>query len=429
MTVSNLSTELQIEIDDVYACAGTCAGCQLSFNEKNSSQPDMKTNILHASISRLKDYINQQTGLERVNLTFGIGDHLRMDDEHLENIYTQGAHLLQDTGFINSNSGIFITFSLVGNSEKIMHRLKKLHRLQSNIPIVPIAVLDPLTMHKGGFGKKYTHLFQQARQLFNAVDLTINLSTPTIRSMTAQQAYQFAVDNGFTELTINWTPTEKNFIQTCDDIEATQNWLIDFDHCIEQDQRLSCSYRPVLKKTIDAVKCREQDTLSFRELVTNHIDGLARRSLQIDESGHFFIKFEAIGDISQSPRFGYQALGNVQHDPIEATINKKIKQISARIIKAHTQSTSCMNCDYLHYCGLTGFHVYLDFLKSRRLSENADFLQNKAKFGETAQFTNVTEHFEPDFNTALEEKCVLGQPPKNEQCPHVAAALFKHYEH
>jgi len=45
------------------------------------------------------------------------------------------------------------------------------------------------------------------------------------------------------------------------------------------------------------------------------------------------------------------------------------------------------------------------------MSENADFLQNKAKFSVKAQFTGVNEHFEPNFNAVLEERCVFGQPP------------------
>ncbi|MBT4838705.1 MAG: hypothetical protein HON94_15320 [Methylococcales bacterium] len=52
------------------------------------------------------------------------------------------------------------------------------------------------------------------------------------------------------------------------------------------------------------------------------------------------------------------------------------------------------------------------FINPRRLSENADFLQNKAKSGEKAQFTGVNEHFEPNFNVVLAERCVFGQPPR-----------------
>jgi len=49
---------------------------------------------------------------------------------------------------------------------------------------------------------------------------------------------------------------------------------------------------------------------------------------------------------------------------------------------------------------------------SRRLSENVGFRQNKAKFGEKAQFTGVNEYFEPNFNAVLAERCVFGQPPR-----------------
>jgi len=50
--------------------------------------------------------------------------------------------------------------------------------------------------------------------------------------------------------------------------------------------------------------------------------------------------------------------------------------------------------------------------EARRLSENVDFRQNKAKFGEKAQFTGLNEHFEPNFNAVLAERCVFGQPPR-----------------
>ena len=48
---------------------------------------------------------------------------------------------------------------------------------------------------------------------------------------------------------------------------------------------------------------------------------------------------------------------------------------------------------------------------SRSLSENADFIQNKAKFGEKSQFTGVNEYFEPNFNSVMEEICILRQSP------------------
>ena len=52
------------------------------------------------------------------------------------------------------------------------------------------------------------------------------------------------------------------------------------------------------------------------------------------------------------------------------------------------------------------------FSITRRMSENADFLQNKEKFSEKSQFTGVNEHFKPNFNAVLEERCIFGQPPR-----------------
>jgi len=49
---------------------------------------------------------------------------------------------------------------------------------------------------------------------------------------------------------------------------------------------------------------------------------------------------------------------------------------------------------------------------ARSLSKNADFIQNKAKFGEKSQFAGVNEYFKPNFNAVQGGSCVFGQAPR-----------------
>jgi len=91
--------------------------------------------------------------------------------------------------------------------------------------------------------------------------------------------------------------------------------------------------------------------------------------------------------------------------------------------KTHLSANSALKkvskCSFTHVNCAFSTILCLDLTKTwvlgqppRRLSENADFLQNKAKFSEKVQFTGVNEHFEPNFNAVLEERCVFGQPPR-----------------
>ena len=76
--------ELQIQIDDVYACPGNCAGCILVADERRTRTPDMSERLLRLSMNRLDAYIPTLDNLEYINLTYGIGDHLRMDQDYLK---------------------------------------------------------------------------------------------------------------------------------------------------------------------------------------------------------------------------------------------------------------------------------------------------------------------------------------------------------
>ncbi len=45
MSIHN--TEMQIQIDDVYACPGHCPGCALSSLERKGYEPDVSLDTLH----------------------------------------------------------------------------------------------------------------------------------------------------------------------------------------------------------------------------------------------------------------------------------------------------------------------------------------------------------------------------------------------
>jgi hypothetical protein len=390
------SNEIQIEIDDVYACPGHCPGCVLSSIERKSQEPDMKFDILTESISKLIKYVPTLHNLEKINLTYGIADHFMMSNEYLAKLYHLGADLIEKTGLKNQYNGVFFTASMIGKHELIMEKVKFLHEesKKRNIPFYVIAVLDPKNLYHKTFADVYKRNIIETNKLIKKVDLSINLSDSAIQNITPEDLYNFALENEFDEVTINWTPTEDNIKFVYFNQQILVKWLIDFDNLISTNEKLSTSYRPVIKKTINNLMCKTSDYIdnSFQEDIKMHLHELVKKSIQIDNNGNIFPKYEAIGDVAHTPRLGIKAWGNiVDNKSIEDIINEGLLETEKFVIKQFTQEP-CMSCEYNRFCANSGFHIY-------------NFILNKSDITKEEKDKNLTE---------------MG-------CYHPAKSLFKHY--
>ena len=378
--------ELQVQIDDVYACPGNCGGCVLAAEERRATTPDMAPEILDLCFARLADYIPTLDGLRYVNITFGIADHLRMPDDYLHRLYHQSADLFEKTGFTGPENSIFFTTSLIGKTDQILPRLEKLLHHRRVIPIYPIAVLDPAKLYNKNFGAVYEGNILRTKELFGKVDLAINLSDDAIRNITPRDLHDFAADHGFGEVTLNWTPNKGNLARTFGDLPALVQWLFDFDHCVETAGRIASSLAPILRRSVEMVYCsaRNPDQLpSMVDVLREILPNTVRRSLEIDHEGFILPKLEAVGDITHGSRFDLPPLGHLADGAIADIINKALPGLTTRIARLHGQHKACMQCPHLAICAMTGFHVYNHVIRD--------------------------------------------QMPDGTACPHIGAALINHY--
>lgn len=356
------SNEIQIEIDDVYACPGHCPGCVLSSLERKSHEPDMSFTVLKKAIEKLIDYVPTLENLEKINLTYGIADHFLMDNEYLGKAYHLGADLIEKTNLKNEYNGVFFTASMIGKHESIMEKVYYLHNesKKRGVPVYVIAVLDPKNLLHKKFADVYRSNIVEANKLLKKVDLSINLSEEAIINISPKELYDFALLNEFDEVTINWTPTIDNMEFVYFDQNKLANWLIEFDDLIAQDEKLSTSYRPVIKRTIDNLMCKTSDYLenSLQEDIKMHLPELVKKSIQIDDKGNIFPKYEAIGDIAHTPRLGIKEWGNVLEDKsLEYIIENGLLETEKFVIKQFVK-TPCLSCEYNQFCANTGFHIY-----------------------------------------------------------------------
>jgi len=353
--------ELQIQIDDVYACPGNCGGCVLAAEERRATRPDMTPETLELVFRRLDDYLGQLEGLDVVNITFGIADHLRMDDAYLATIYQYGRDLLVRHGHDRPGNALFFTTSLIGKPELLLPRLEKLRALHDRVPIYPIAVLDPAKLYNKNFGAVYEDNILRTKALFGQVDLAINLSDEAIARITPQELHDFAADHGFREVTLNWTPTSGNLARTFGAVETLKDWLFAFLEAVDSGQRIGSSLDPVFLRSINALLCQAKspDNLpTMIEALGAILPTTIRHSLQIDHEGWLLPKLEAIGDITHGSRFDLPALGHLGDAPIAELLSGAMPGLMRRIIRLHSQSRACMACPHIAICAINGFHVY-----------------------------------------------------------------------
>ncbi len=359
--------ELQIQIDDVYACPGNCAGCILVADERRTQTPDMSERLLRLSIDRLDAYIPTLDNLEYINLTYGIGDHLRMEQGYLKLLHELAADMLERHGYDDPKNAVFFTTSLIGKAEILLPRLEDLARHDKRVQFYPIAVLDPAKLYNKNFGAVYEGNILRTKELFGKVDLAINLSAEAIERITPQDLHDFAAENEFDEVTINWTPTKANIAHTAPCIDDLAEWLIAFNRAVVAGDKIGSSFAPVLRRSIDAVMCGADgdSTPTLQQAVNDVLPETIRKSIEIDHMGNLLPKLEAVGDITHGDRFGLPTLGNINQGPIDELLAENMNPLKARVIGIHSRSPACASCDHLSICAVTGFHVQTHILGPR----------------------------------------------------------------
>ncbi len=356
--------ELQVQIDDVTACPGRCPGCALSPEERKSPDPDMSSDVLVGVSSAVAAYARELQP-DSVNVTFGIADHLMMGSQYVRDIYRVVATDLASAGYSGESAIVFFSTSMIANERRAKEQIETLTTFErvAGIDLIPVVVLDPQNLRHKTLGPQWRSYVDLANKSFGRIDLALNLSSAACSLITPLEILDYVREFGFQEVTINWTPTDGNLKSTASDMPALVGWLIDFAD--RADARgVSYSYGPVMSRAAHSVMCR-LDGVALSEVVDTVVDKTIRHSIHVDADGSLYPKFEAIGDIPHSPRFGYSALGNVLNQSISSILDESLDMVKRRIMTEHFRDRRCVGCKYLNVCATTGFHAYSHVLEGR----------------------------------------------------------------
>ncbi|WP_310622257.1 hypothetical protein [Flexibacterium corallicola] len=357
------ASELQIQIDDVLSCLGSCAGCILTSSERTITSPDMSWDLLEIIQERTKNYLEDLEKLNRINITFGIADHVLMGADYIAKLHKVGSDIIT-TGCPSDieHSAVFFSTSLVAKPSKVLETLRQVHHsISGPISLIPLVVLDGRITKSIKFGPRWKSMVHEAKRLFGKVDLSINLSSSGCCDITPHELIAFAKDYNFSELTVNWAPSLSNAHETIDNIEVINDWIMEFDTLAQGVEWITTSYRPVIEKTINALKCN--GSVSSGQVIKDMMESTIRHSLQFDSFGNLMPKLEAVGDITHAPRHGLKVMGNIQHNSISEILQQGIGAVERSAMKIHARGC-CGSCEYSPICAGTGFHVATNVVRN-----------------------------------------------------------------
>lgn len=354
--MSDTIKELQIEIDDVYSCGGKCPGCVLSDDERKVYQPDMAPNVFDTVTSSVFNYMKlmrENDRANRVNITYGIGDHFRMSEDYLRHIILRAKGMISKAGYLDGFSSVFVSTSMIDTMSVIKSRIDIMAEQDGAVPVIPLVVFDPLKIHTT-YSDNYVEGILYARDKFKRIDLSINLSDEVISILSPTELFDFAKRHGFEDVTINWVPSIYNIKATTGKTEELTKWLIDF-HLIIKGTGIETSYVPVLERLI---KNFNIDTT--RTDIISGIKETVQRSIQVDHEGVLFPKMEGIGDVPHNNRTGFPTYGLISADTdIEDKINSNIHKTIVSVMEAHMKNRACLSCHNINRCMMSGFHAYV----------------------------------------------------------------------
>jgi hypothetical protein len=354
------ATELQVQIDDVHACLGQCAGCVLAQDERKGKVPDMDGQTLELAVERMVEHARSMRPLKRVNVTFAIADHILMGKDYLKRIHDLGSRIVRAGEPASMEySGVFFTTSLVGKPDKVMAMLRELRaEIEGDVPFIPLVVLDGRIINATKFGAQWREMVLLAKSLFGKVDLNTNLSVEAIGMMTPDELADFADGNGFDDVTVNWSPTLANAAHTLSDNKAMADWLIAFDDLSRSKDALTTGYGQYIDRVVEnaARDAAAGGLPNLADYVRSVVPETIRKSVEIDHRGNLLAKFEAVGDIPHAPRHGFAPLGHIRDGSVADILDRGAKKMIVDVVSIHSRG-SCVTCRYNAVCAVTGFHV------------------------------------------------------------------------
>jgi hypothetical protein len=344
--------EINLHIEDVTRCGGSCQGCLLTDEEKSSSaiwtQRDFA--IIQSFAERFLDGVIARygVGFNDIGVALGQGDHFLLPASAAEPI----------VGWLKGVAGdravSYLSASCVASYAKVEAVASAFHRAASEhgLPLVVNLVYSPGKARLPQFVETYGKNIRLLRDLFGAVDLNINLGPDILDDMAPAELHAFAQANGFRMVTINFAPTAYSVARFRGRWAEMVSWLIEFASQWHGSLGYEINYVPAVARAMEmqSGKTGEQVKATLiRQMVSNIYVGH-------DKTVAFVL--DGIGHVPLNERFHLSSIGKVEdfdgRQDLLSVLEMCAKPLADRLYAHFAVRRPCLSCSFMGVCAQTG---------------------------------------------------------------------------
>lgn len=354
---------IQILLETVLRCGGTCSGCALASLERlEKSQinwEDLQQRFKDVNALLTKENFDD---VESVTVFLGQGDHFLLSDEdiilfmsHLKGMIPEG---------LRTKSNTFITASAIGKNEDTFRKMDLFYRLsiENKTPFFIQVVFDPkkIVVDKS-FKKIYLNNILYFKKKCGMTELTVNLGEDVFNSMNAQYFHDWIIENGFIHVEMNWVFNIQTQQMWKEKSSQMLSWLQDLLILNAKEHLYEINFIPFLSKIINDKK------LSMEDVISN-IEKSLGNNFYIDSKGNQYPS--QVGMINNLI-------------PIKERLSQSdalpLRSHAVKIYNSFMKNKTCSSCQYLNTCAQTGVVSWLKYEKEGKCPSNLkgfmDFLE------------------------------------------------------
>lgn len=345
---------IQILLETVLRCGGTCSGCALASLERlEKSQinwDDLKQRFNDVNLLLSKEDFNE---IESVTVFLGQGDHFLLSDDDIKSFMGLLKNMIPEGLRVKSNT--FITASAIGKNEDTFRKMDLFYKLslENKTPFFIQVVFDPkkIVVDKS-FKKIYLNNILYFKKKCGMTELTVNLGEDVFNSMTPKYFHDWIIENKFIHVEMNWVFNIQTHMMWKKKSHEMLSWLQELLLLNAKEHLYEINFIPFLSK-ISGDK-----NLSMEDVVSN-IERSLQSNFYIDSKGNQYPA--QVGMINNLIPIKERLSGS---DAIP------LKSHAIKIYNSFMKNKTCSSCQYINTCAQTGVVSWLKYESEGKCPSN-----------------------------------------------------------
>lgn len=393
---------LQISIETMLRCSGSCSGCALTNIERDKADSfhldDLKNkmiflyNWLNESNNNIK---KENKELEAITVFLGQGDHFFLEDNMID-LFVQ---VVNDglPEHLKEKTVIFITASAIGKFDNIKRKSDLFFNasLKYNIPFFIQVVFDPKKyVETNKFKDIYMDNILYFKNKFGMTELSMNLGDDVFTTMSALDFHNWIKAYDFKHVELNWVMNSLTYKMWENSYEPMWDWLLKWIELGWKEKTYEINFIPFLVRYFKVIEHelfdfeKEFEKEYLRNLYVNYNGDVL--SAQMGLIGNLTTNKDRTATLNNIPLKKYEPNIHISNFNLTDWKLLGIKEMKNHM-KKFKLSKPCATCEYNNFCSMKGV---INWLNKNHFQSNACYWKIDVFL---TKFKEIIHKYQPNY--------------------------------